>query len=413
MSSSFRNLCRAAPILALAAAADAWAQETVITPAVDVGAEWDSNREMLPETANADSSMSYRATLETTLSRRTPRSQTTFRPRIVAQEFPDRSGIDPIEGFLDLRTNYQTLKGNLGLLGRWARQDAIHAEFSDAAFDDFDPNDPQAGEQSIVLVGRTRTTTQVMPTFAYSITETTQLDANVEYLAVDYSDDVSGVSQSYTSPSAEVTIAHEVTPRAQIAIGPYYARFETDDDINKTDTIGAVASWRYRWSEITFAMISLRFERNDVEDQRLLEPQEESTDWGIEFSGARTMRVGSMRYSLGRFLSPSTIGSRRQSDQFRFQYDRPLSPRIEFGFATRLARDTRVGSDPFATGTTTGDGRRERARAELNLRWMMSRTMYIGTGYRFAWQNFDGPNDGAKNHAVLLTFGYRAFTPQR
>jgi hypothetical protein len=410
MSSSFRKLCRAAPILALAAAADAWAQQTVITPAVDVGAEWDSNREMLPETANADSSMSYKATLETTFARNTPRSQTTFRPRIVAQEFPDRSGIDPIEAFVDLRTNYRTLKGSFDLLGRWARQDSIHAEFSDAVFDDFDPTNPQAGEQSIVLVGRTRTTTQVSPSFAYSLTETTQLETQIEYLAVDYSQDVSGTSQSYTSPYAQITLAHELTQRSQIAFGPYYSHFETDDDINKTDTVGAVASWRYRWSEITYAMIAVRAERNEVEDQRLVPPQEESTDWGIEFSGARTLRVGSMRYSLGRFLSPSTIGSRRQSDQFRFQYDRPLSPRVDFGVAARMARDTRVGSDPFSTG---GDGRRERARAEMNLRWMMTRTMYIGAGYRFAWQNFDGPDDVAKNHAVLITFGYRAFTPQR
>lgn len=411
MSSSFRKAWFAAPVVALAATGSAWAQEVVITPGIDVAAEWDSNREMV--TQNEDSSASYKATLDTTISRRTPRSNTMFRPRIVAQEFPDRKGVDPVEAFVDFRTDYRTLKGTMGLLARYARQDAIHAEFGTANFDDFDPENPQAGENGIVLVGRTRTTTQVVPSFGYALTEKTSLDGSIDYQAVDYSDDVSSFSQSYKSPEVDLGVTHEITQRSSVTVGPYYSRFETDDKVNKTDTTGVSASWSYKWSEVTYTTITLRGERNEVEDTRLVDPTETSTNWGLDFQGVRQLRLGTFRYSVGRFLSPSTLGSRRQSDQLRLQYGRPLTPRVDFTSALRLVRDTRLGSDPFSDGTDDGDDTRKRARAEMNVRWALSRTMYVAAGYQYWWQDFGGDNDTAQSHAVILSFGYRAFTPTR
>src|SRR5690606_33260587 len=101
-----------------------------------------------------------------------------------------------------------------------------------------------------------------------------------------------------------------------------------------------------------------------------------------EVTGVRQNRVGNVRYSIGRFLAPSSVGSRRETDQLQVQYLRPLGPRLAFNGAVRLWRDRRIGNDD---GNRDGD----RARAELALRGELTRTLYLAGGYRYSWQDLE------------------------
>src|SRR5688572_13264212 len=111
MLSSF--LKRAA-LLGLIVAPQAWAQQNYFVPIAEVSAERHSNRE-LATSAEPHESNAYKATLAARTGRATPRSQTELRPRLVFQEFPDQSGIDRLEYFLDVGHEYRTLKGRFEL----------------------------------------------------------------------------------------------------------------------------------------------------------------------------------------------------------------------------------------------------------------------------------------------------------
>src|SRR4030095_15430229 len=84
-------------VLFLPLAPLALAQEVYFTPRAEVGAEYHTNRELIADPALQDAMVEYRGLFEAETGRRTPRSQIELRPKVIVQEFPDRSGIDPIE----------------------------------------------------------------------------------------------------------------------------------------------------------------------------------------------------------------------------------------------------------------------------------------------------------------------------
>jgi hypothetical protein len=106
-----------------------------------------------------------------------------------------------------------------------------------------------------------------------------------------------------------------------------------------------------------------------------------------------------VRYSIGRFFNPSSVGSRTIKDQIRVQYARPLSPVMTFEGAVRLSREERVGE--------TQQRDRDRAIAELILTRQFTPTWYVSGGYRYVWQDLSGAGGEADNNGVYVTVGYR------
>ena len=175
-------------VLALPVAERAPAQPYYFTPRAEVGAEYHTNRELVTDPALEDAMVEYRGLFQAQMGRRTQRSQAEFRPKVVLQEFPDRSGIDPVELFLDLDYAFHSLRHDFSFLARYARQDSFNAEYGDANFDPFDPN-PGASDTGITYIGDTLSESDIiirivnggvnMPAYGNSINpnELTQLTA--------------------------------------------------------------------------------------------------------------------------------------------------------------------------------------------------------------------------------------------
>jgi len=391
-----------------------WSQQMYFTPKVEVGAEYHTNREMTTIKDLEDESQAYIARLEATLGRRTPLGGTELRPRVVLQEFPDRDGVDPVEVFLDWRTQRTTLKHDFDWLARYSRQDTYNAEFGRASFDDIDPDNPQqpGTESGIVLSGDTRTRITLGPTYEYKLSERSFLGAEADVERQRYSRNNNDFDDrlGYDSYSAGVSYGRVLSQRASWSIGPYFAHYDADEEDITNESVGGTIDFSYRWSQVTEANVALSFEKNDSEERlttgEVLE--DSSSNFGLEFSGRRRGRVGSLRYSIGRFLKPSSIGSRTEVDQFQVQYDRPLSPRLSLNTAVRLAQESRVSL------SSDDDRERKLARAEISLTRALTQTLYVTGGVRYAWQKFEGSTDRkADDTAAILTFGYKGRGPSK
>lgn len=409
MSSSYLKRSACALPLALAAAPVLHAQQVYFIPKVEVGAEWHSNRELTPNPALEDSSTAYKATLEGLWGRATPRSETEVRPRVVLQEFPDRQGVDPAEYFLDLRSTYRTLKSEWSLLGEFSQQDTYNAEFGTARGDDFDPENPDVDEvanSGIVFVGETRTRLEVEPSVRYALSPRTSLGLLANYQFVDYDSNLPDQRVGFTSPYVQATIIRQVGQRTELSVGPYYTHYEADNDLSESDSYGALINLRHRVTEVTYFTFGLSVERSEETRFTPLPVEESVTSWGFEFAGFRRGRVGSLRYSLGRFLQPSSVGDRREIDQLRIQYNRPLSPLFSVYGAVRLSQDRSIGDDR--------DGRdRDRALLEAGMSRLITPTFYISGGYRYAWLDRQDAPRSADNHNVFISFGFTGRDPRR
>lgn len=408
MSSSSRSprarlLGRAIAVVPLAlASAGAFAQQTYVVPRVEATAEWNSNRELVDLRSQEDGSTGYKLNADVLFGRRTQTTTFEARPRVQFQEFPDRDGIDPVDYALDARAERVGVKGTVGLLGRYARQDVFNAEYGSAGFDELQPNDPGVDAGGIVFVGGTRETIRAEPSFRWNWSPLTAIGGSAYYERVDYSSDVAFNRVGYDAQYAELVVIRALGPRTEFHVGPYYAHSETDTGSNETDSVGARLSWKYEATERTRFSVSGVVERNDITDYLPGGPVDtETTEWGLEVAGYYRQRVGGIRYSIGRFLRPSTLGSRRTADQVRVQYVRPLTPLLTLDFALRATRDQRIGGGEIAVIE-----KRNRALAELTLTRQLTPTFYVTGGARYAWQDFAGTSN-ATNYGAFLGFGWR------
>jgi hypothetical protein len=410
MSSSFRKGTRGLTVLRLAALAllvgapGVWAQQTLFLPGFESQAEWNSNRELSP--SDKESRTGYRATLEARIRRLTPRSDTQLRPQISYQKVTGRSDLDSVEAKLDLRSRYNTLKGSLSTLGRFRRQDVFNAELGRASFDDGDPETPDDVESGVISGGITRTSAQLQPNFSYSVTERTDIEGSVRYDYVNYDSNLPRERVGYSSPSVDFQIVRELSERLRLGIGPYYSHYKADDDSSESDSYGAMVNLRWKTSEVTRSTLRIRGERNKDIDLDPVRIEDTATAWGVEWVGVRENRVGSTEYRIGRFLQPTSLGGRREVDQFQVQLDRPLSHRTLLRGAIRYTRANEI-SDLDTGGEGGG---RDQAQGDFMLRHFFTESFFVSGGYRFAWVDREATGS-AENNSVFLSIGLRAKDP--
>lgn len=404
MSSSCRNAVRralaAAAVPLALAGTPALAQQTYVIPRVEATAEWNSNREMVDLNSREDATEGYKVNADVLFGRRTQTTTIEARPRVQFQEFPDRDGVDPVDYALDAKAERVGVKGAVSAIARYARQDVYNAEYGDPSFDDLEPDDPGIDSSGIVFVGGTRETARFEPGFRWNFSQLTAIGGSASYERVDYSNDIAFDRVGYDAQYAELVLIRALGPRSEFHVGPYYSHSETDTGSNETDSLGARLTWKHEATETTYFSVSGVVERNDITDFVPTPVESETTEWGLEFSGFYRQRVGGIRYSVGRFLRPSTLGSRRSSDQVRVQYIRPLTPLLSLNAALRGTRDQRIGG----VGGDLED--RNRAIAELTLTRQITPTFYVTGGARYAWQDLGGTSN-ATNYGVFLGFGYR------
>ena len=407
MSSSYRKARWGIAALA-AVTAPAWGQQVYFVPEADLRGEYYTNRGLRPDSSEVKSSEAYKATVQARMGRVTPRSKTEFRPRIIGQEFPDRS-VNRLEAFADLRTEYALPKGQYSFMGSYARQDTFNSEYGDAGFQDFDPDEPPPPDVPTgnITSDLTRTKYMLQPGFSHILTKLTSIAGMVQYEAVRYESDVEQSRVGYDSPYAVLTLVRSTGPRTNVSVGPYVSRYKPDNDRSQTDAYGLVFGVQQRWSELSRLGVQLRAESNKTDFTDPVIDDRSSTDWGVEFLGQRQGQVSSLQYSLGRFLRPSGLGSRRIADQIQLQYNRSLSERLQFKTALRVQRDKPVGSS-----NVLDTGNRDRARVEFALERMFSREWAVTGGYKYAWQDLGTLVDSADNHTFFFGVAYRGLDPR-
>ena len=387
------------------------AQEWYFVPRVEVGTEYHTNRELTPDPALEDPMIQYRGTFEAKTGRRTPRSDTEFRPRILLQEFPDRNGIDPIELFFDIDHEFHTQRSEFLLFARYSRQDSFNAEYGDANFDPFNPQDPNAGDTGITYIGDTRGRITVEPDYSFAISETSRIGTTVRYDNVNYyhNDDRPPGTVGlvgYDAGSLKVYFGKSFGPQFDFKIGPYVARYEADNNSNTTDNYGLSLEGKYTWSEIWETGLAITAEHSESTQPNSIPTEETNTNWGLEFYGLRKGQTDTLRYSIGHFIEPSTAASMIETSQLRVQYDHIFTPRLIFNGAVRVKESSRLGA---SSGSSS-----DFARAEVSLRWRLTQQWYINGGYRFAWSDPSGGGSGdtATDNAVFMGVGYLGLDPR-
>ena len=144
--------------------------------------------------------------------------------------------------------------------------------------------------------------------------------------------------------------------------------------------------------------------------------KDSTTAIGLQFNGAAKWQTSQLTYNVGRYLQPSSLGGEIAVTQFRVQYSRSFTERFSGVAAVRAARINELGN----IGTE-----RTRAYGQLFVHYMVTKEIYLSTGYNFGWQQVPslttnaqnqqvvGPNVTTTNNGAFFTIGYQGNEPAR
>jgi len=381
------------------------AADTYVEPQIDVRAEGNTNFDLVPGGSPYSNVYGYIADAQALIDIATPRSETSLRPRLRLQEFPERQDLQRIEGFFDLRSRYEWQRSNFLLIGRYSLQDVYNTDTPSGVTDPLDPNYTDNPDSGRIVIGETRTLVELRPTFEHEITERTSIGVEAAFRIARYNSDGVQTKTDYDYGELNGFVRWALSPTSDATIGAYASRYETQDNSQETNAVGGKLGYGYRWSEDTGMEATVFLERNDTTVFVPVRLEESTTDWGGDLTAYRKHEVSVWRLTVGRDFIPTGDTGKSESDQIRLQYDRDLSERLSFRGVARYESRS-------ALGATGGGQNRDYARMDVSLKWFASPKWYVGGGYSYIWEDRAKAPDYASNSKLFVNFGYQGLSRQ-
>ena len=372
-------------------------------PRVDLRIEQNDNLNLDPEPTSDSDVLGYIAEMDLLMDLRTPRGETSLRPRVRFQDYPDRDAFERVEGFLDLVSRYESQRSIFEFIGNFSHQDLYN---SDTPGGGFDPLDPDGGNSDggAATIGQTRTALGLNPTFEHRLTERVTLGLAADYLTAHYdAEDGPSNRTDYDYGVLDGYFAWQISPASIFSVGAYATRYEAEDEIETTDAIGGRLGYAFLWSETDGVEATFNYERNETE---ILVPavlEETSSEFGGSLTAFRKLEVSEWRFSVGRYFIPTGDSGKSISDRFRIQYDRLLSERFSFRGAARY--ESRSALSEIQAGND-----RDYARLDLSVKWLVTQKWYVGGGYSYIWEDRELATSDAANNRFFINFGYQGLS---
>jgi hypothetical protein len=370
-------------------------------PQIEMRAEQNDNFGLVPGGSPDSDVYGYIADAVWLVDVATPRSNTTLRPRLKYQNFPDRDDLEKFEGFFDFRSVYRSELSTFDIVGHLSHQDLYNNETRGG---DFDPVDPGAGggsDSGEIVVGETRDEFKLRPTYERLLTERTRIGLGLEYATTRYDAEQDAETKTdYDFGLASGYVTWKVNPTSDFTAGVYGSRYEAKDNSEETDAVGALLGYVHRWSEQVGVEANLYYEENDITEFDPVLFKEKTSNFGGNLTAYRQFEVSEWRLSVGRSFVPTGDRGKSELDQLRLQYERQLSQRLTLRGVGRYESRNSLGG-------TGGGLDRDFARFDLSLRWLVTQNWYVGGGYTYMWEDLATATQTGDNNKFFLTFGYQ------
>ena len=376
-----------------------------VQPIVSVAAQTSSNVD-LEQASERSQTEGYFADAAAVVGIATPRSETTFRPRLLYREYPDDSRLNRLEAFLDFATQYKSQRSRFSMFGRLDHRDQVNAERSDARFNEVTPVLPTTPETGRITVGATRDLLLLVPSYSYELSQRTDIGASATLQRIDYSPDDSNSHVDFDYYQGKGFVGWNLDQRTKLSVGGFASKYDAIDIDSQSTSYGVGVDLGKNWSPVLDSTLSITYQRTDIERTQPTLFEDKANAWGANFGTAYSGQTSRVRFDIGRQITPSGGGGLYESDQVRLQYERDVTQRLEFTAAGRYLRNRALSRD------TVGNDR-DYSRAEAGLRYMATRTFFIEASYEYTWQEYENAAASAADHSFALRFGYRGLPRQR
>jgi hypothetical protein len=405
MSYSFRSLGVASVVLGFVPAAAGFAAELSVQPAASLSTSSNTNVALSPLPGDRESAQGYFADAQALIAYSTPIAQTTLLPRVVYNYFPSDTGLDRLEGSVDLSSQYKLELDRFSIRGRFDHLNELSAEAPAATYNAVNPGLPTTPGNGLVSVKQTRDYLTLLPFYSHKLSPTTEIGVSGNFQRMRYSPDDTSAHVDFNYYVARVFYGWEQTQRLDMTIAAYGSRYQAQSIDSRANSGGAEFDLGYNWSPILHSNITLQYQHTNTDEVSPKTFRYSSNPWALSVETVYTASTSRLRMNLGRSFAPGSSGGLYNTDEAHVQYERDLTARLEVVGALRFYRSQTIGA-------LAGNDRHDYGVALASMSYALSRTLYVRGGYSYTHSRYRSDPDSANNSSFLLEVGYRGLEQQ-
>jgi hypothetical protein len=410
MSSSYRKpvirATRRAIALGVGAALGAGpvlAAEVYYQPLAVLTVENDSNLDLDP--GGSQNVQGYLANVGTLIGIATPNASATIRPRVEYRDYPQDSSNNRLEEYLDMRADYRGVRSGGSLAAILDHRDDFNAELANAEFDDINPVKPTAPETGRSVVGETRDSALLLPTYNYKFSPTVAAGLSGVYQYVNYSPSDTTDHVGFNYYLGRAFVDYTISQRTDIAVGGFGSKYDAKQVVSRATGTGATLDANTNWTPLFTTSLSLVLQHTNF-DASLPTPSSSSSNaWGATFNASYKAQASQYRVNAGRIITPSGGGGLYVNDQVQFQYQRSVTERFAWTGAVIALRNHGLSTDTLSYS-------RNYVQTLLEAKYMIRPTWFVQGGYQYAWQKYRTDPDSAMNNRIYIRVGYQGLGRQ-
>ncbi len=317
-------------------------------------------------------------------------------PRIVSNYYPNDTGDNSTNEFLDVAGDLKGLRSELKGVAQYYNETTIISELPPATFPGVNLGQIVGGATGRVSFRNREQFARIAPEYLYDLTQRTHLDLQADVQHASFGKSL--IQQfGYDNYTGRAGVLFDLTPRSNLAVRGVYARFlpQVGSD---TDRYGLELQWSMSNSQIMQTYV--RFGAN-----RLAASTPQGTVNSNGFTGGAgvqwNFQVTQVVLDVLRALTPSDAGSVITNDELRFRVLHAFEPRLSGYFGARALRVRGASSRPGLA--IQGE---DYIAGEVGLEYQVSLNFRVQGTYTLTWQQFQG-EPSAQSNAVGLAFIYQ------
>lgn len=376
------------------------AAEWSAEPSITVRGEYNDNIRMTR--APHDSVWGAIVDPKLTLARRTELWDLDLTGRVRAAGYDGESGLNTVDSYFYLDSRRRMERGafeaNVSLINDTTLQNEVI---------DLDTG------LVVNQIDRTQKYARLLGSFLF--TESTWLEASVDYTKVAYDDGAIYGLLDYDYYTPSLRIVHQYSPKTQLFGTLAHTRVDyvsSTELESKTDSLQLGGS--YEISEVWKFTASVGTRRTRTSRQELVliplfgffytfqvVPREDETTGLIyNVNLSRKLETGDLKFTAIRSITPSSTGTDTEATRLEFSGNHHFTTQFSAGLAVSYLQSTTISG-----ATTQADT--DRYRVEPSLTWLLDRDLTLKTAYTYNRVKREIENDTkVDGNAVYVSLGY-------
>ena len=370
-----------------------------LDPILRIGWDFDDNATLAVRTDEEEEISGYIGEASVGFAYDSDKGDFSLRPMARSRRYSSNLDRDADDQFMYLNTGYDGQSNTLRISADYSREEVRTAELADAELDaDIDPDDIANDESGRIGISQRRERFRVRPRWAYRMSDVSTLEADVNFLTVDYVERQAVTNLfDYTTTRLRLSYRRQFSERNTGVLRLAAYDYETERFGGDSTGYGITAGFNRDISETTHFRAHVGVTESKEED---IGQGTVNSDPNIVADISLTKRLKTV-HLLAQYrqqIAPSGRGELTRRNEFNLRFTRDLNEKISAGLGVRAYTVDSI------DGSTN---EQDYVQLRGQFTWRISRAFSMQTNYRYTILTRAVLGESANSNRVTVWLSYR------